>query len=72
MHLITIHHRDTTTTTARCPDLGGYVEIEDEGRWRQPCAGGSWRGDTLWAKPDSLRRVVAAWVAARRRAEAGT
>jgi hypothetical protein len=67
MHLIEIHHRDGTVTEARCPDAGGYVSVHVDGTWRQPCAGGSWRGDTLWANPETLRSTVAAWVSARRR-----
>jgi hypothetical protein len=74
---ITIRTRDFGVLIFNCPShestCSGYVIVRSEGstNWRQPCEGGGWRGSTLMAKPETLRRVALKWLRQRRRATMG-
>jgi hypothetical protein len=70
---IVIRTRDFGVLNFNCPDhpngYAGYIIVREEGstRWRQPCDGGGYMGNTLTANNRTLRRTALRWIRQRRK-----
>jgi hypothetical protein len=75
MARVTIKTRDFGELIFHCSDdplACGYVTVREAGKGRdpkQPCDGGGFRGSTLMARPETLRKVAYAWIRQRRASE---